>query len=180
MPASSRFETHPRPRRAPLPPHAPAANPSVARVSDLFDEAVEAAGTLQRLGRAHVDRAQGGALKVRSGSPQLPAGMGVWGRDRRWDGGRRGGWVVRTTHPRSDDAVLIFVPLAGPPHVREPMGNGNLLPPIGLAAFVERGHRARTLDFGEGLPRRSVVDAEASLRQFIAVAADYLVALRTR
>jgi hypothetical protein len=129
---------------------------------------------LQGVGRMHIDRGARGALEVHRGSPPLPKNMGLWGCDRLWHGGRRGGWVVRTRHPRSADFVPIFVPLSGSAHVRVPVGNGSRLP-SSLQDFVIHGYSERTSNPSEGLPERSVVDANTSLGQFIDVVADYIV-----
>ena len=139
--------------------------------------AIEAGERLQSVGRPYLRRGEGGALKVSAGSPSLPAGMGLWGRDRLWHRGRQSGWIVPSQPPGSDFALPIFVPLVGEVFVREPVGNGNLTPAIGLPEFAQRGHRRSRFDPGEGLPQRVVVDANFSLQRFIDVVADYVVAV---
>ncbi len=141
------------------------------RAALLLPPAEEAVDKLQLLGRPHVTRGKGATLAVHHGSPPLPLNMGLWGCDRPWHRGRRGGWAVHTQHPRSDDAVPIFVPLIGSESVYKPMGV------VDLQDFANQGHRESTWNPGEGLPRRHVVDASTSLRQFIDVIADYIAAL---
>jgi hypothetical protein len=144
------------------------------RASALLPVAMEAAEELRRVGRRHIGRGEGGALKVRNGSPPLPRNLSLWGVDRPWHLGRRGGWAVHTSHPRSDHPVTIRVPLAGPPLalVHQYMGNYGQ---ISLQDLVSLGYRESTFQPGEGLPVRDVIDAEASLNQFTEIVADYIV-----
>lgn len=141
------------------------------RAAPLLPLALEAAEELPRVGRRHVRRGEGGALKVRRGSPSLPMNLGLWGVDRPWHLGRREGWAVHTKHHRSDDPVIILVPLTGSPRVRVPRYSQL----ISLQVLVKWGHREWNFQPGEGLPTREVIDAETSLRQFIDVIADYVV-----
>lgn len=78
---------------------------------------------------------------------------------------------MHTKHLRSDDLVIILVPLSGSPIVRFP---GSALR-ISLEDLVGWGYREWRFQPSEGLPTRDVIDAETILTQFTEVVADYVV-----